>query len=419
MAEEETTHRAWVTHYLVRSPDSYLESPLIAHITRGGLTPPGSEPTIGRLSPAMLAASPITRQTVGRTFIVAISVLGAVAATQFAVLVWAYVNRSHAAPIAAVPPRAGPLETGAAPAPAVPAEVPDFGADPLKNSDSAKTAAAAMTVAALATPKPTPLPARPPTLNEPEQTVRFKETLEHGKRLRETGDMSTALTRFREAAAMDAKSPEAIFEIAITLEKMQLPDKAAEQWRRIFDMGETAGAYFTTAEARLNQAKQEITKSLPPSVTEAEEGIAPGKTLGLVNVVTEEQDDRSAAKHLALRIPIKARAREKVDVRDLTIQVLFYDIVDNSNLVQTTANVSSRWTSAPADWLDSNVETLEVDYQLPLPDAKAARRENRKYFGYLIRVYYKGELQASAGEPDRLLQQFPPEQRLPEDPNKK
>ena len=55
---------------------------------------------------------------------------------------------------------------------------------------------------------------------------------------------------------MDPKSPEAIFEIAITLEKMQLPDKAAEQWRRIFDMGESVGAYYTTAEARLNQAKQ-------------------------------------------------------------------------------------------------------------------------------------------------------------------
>ncbi len=133
----------------------------------------------------------------------------------------------------------------------------------------------------------------------------------------------------------------------------------------------------------------------------------------------ENQDDRSAAKHLTVRIPIKARAREKVDVRDLTIQVLFYDIVDNHSLVQTTANVSSRWSSAPADWLDSNIETLEVDYQLPLPDAKAARHENRKYFGYLIRVYYKGELQASAGEPERLVQQFPPEQKLANDANKK
>jgi tetratricopeptide (TPR) repeat protein len=370
----------------------------------------------------MLAASPITRQTVGRTFIVALSLLGTVAAVQFGVLIWAYVARSHQAPAIASLPPAAPFETAASAPPMtapVAVEEPNFGENPLKNPDVPKIAEVPPTVAAPALPKPTPLPARPPGIAEPEQAARFKETIGRGKLLRESGDMSTALTRFREAAAMDPKSPESIFEIAITLEKMQLPDKAAEQWRRMYEMGESAGPYFTTAEARLNQAKQEITRSLPPTTIESEEGIAPGKTLGLVNVVTDEQEDRSAAKHLTLRIPIKARAREKVDVRDLTIQVLFYDIVDSSNLVQTTANVSSRWTTAPADWQESNIESLEVDYQLPLPDAKAARRENRKYFGYLIRVYYKGELQASAGEPERLVQQFPPEQKLPEDPNKK
>lgn len=367
----------------------------------------------------MLAASPITRQTVGRTFTTAISVLGVIAACQLGVIVWAVVTRSHAPPLTAglgqmAPPK--PEDATGLTVPRIPAEDPDFGADPLKSTE---TITADKTAVALTPPKPTPLPIRAPAMPEPEQAARFKETISRGKLLRESGDMSTALTRFREAAAMDPKSPEAIFEIALTLEKMQLGEKAAEQWRRIFDMGETAGAYYTTAEARLNQAKQQMITTLPTAAAESEEGIAPGKTLGLVNVVTEEQDDRSAAKHLTLRIPIKARAREKVDVRDLTIQVLFYDIVDNQNLVQTTANVSSRWTTAPADWLDSNIETLEVDYQLPQPDAKAARRENRKYFGYLIRVYYKGELQAGTGEPERLLQQFPPEQRLPEDTSKK
>lgn len=361
----------------------------------------------------MLAASPITRQTVGRTFIVALSVLGAIAAVQLGVVVWALVGRARLpATAAAVSPLdpAQPATSGQT----VVIEDTDFGADPLKIPEAGKTAEAAPTL-----PKPTPLPARAPAMPEPEQNARFKETIGRGKLLRESGDMSTALTRFREASAMDPKSPEAIFEMAVTMEKMQLPDKAAKEWRRIFDMGEPAGPYFTAAEARLNQVKQEMIKTLPPSTPEAEEGITPGKTLGLLNVTTDEKEDRSSAKQLALNIPIKARSGERVDVRDLTIQVLFYDIVDNRDLVQTTANVSSRWTTAPADWLDSNTESLEVDYQLPLPDAKAARRENRKYFGYLIRVYYKGELQASGGEPERLIQQFPPEPKLPEDPNKK
>ena len=46
----------------------------------------------------MLAASPITRQTVGRTFIVALSLLGTVAAAQIGIIVWAYVARLNAPP---------------------------------------------------------------------------------------------------------------------------------------------------------------------------------------------------------------------------------------------------------------------------------------------------------------------------------
>jgi tetratricopeptide (TPR) repeat protein len=374
----------------------------------------------------MLAASPITRQSVGRTFTVAVSVLGAVAAVQFGVLVWAFIARqqppSQAPFVGSGSPAISPVTTSPQPGAPVAVENPNFAADPLSLTGPTNSTEPVTTVAGLTPARPTPLPARPPAMPEPEQSARFKETIGLGKLLRDRGDMTTALTRFREAAAMDPKSPEAIYEIAVTFGKMQLADKAAEQWRRIFDMGESAGPYYTAAEARLNQEKQSAMIQATPSVAptaESEEGITPGKTLGILHVTTEDQEDRTAAKHLALRIPIKARAREKVDVRDLTIQVLFYDIVDNQNLVQTTANVSSRWTSAPPDWLDTNLETLEVDYQLPLPEAKGARKENRKYFGYLIRLYYKGELQASAGEPEKLVLQFPPEPRLPDDVNKK
>ena len=372
----------------------------------------------------MLAASPITRQTVGRTFIVAASLLATIGVTQVGVLFWAYAHRPAGPPrtisIAALNGTDGvipdtdqldvtdPLQAGE-PAPVKPVEP----------SDSA--------VAALTPPRPVPLAPRPPTLMEPEQSDLFKETINLGKLLRERSDMSTALTRFREAATMDPKSPEPLYELAVTFEKMTLPDKAAEQWRRIYEMGEAAGAFYTSAEARLHQAKQTTMKDVVPGADPAaaeEEGIAPGKILGLLPVVVQSEDDRTSAKKLALSIPIKARhaasgGPQSLSVRDLTIQVLFYDTVDSKSLVQTTANVSSRWTSAPADWSDSNIETLEVDYQLPLPDAKAAKRDNRKYFGYLIRIYYKGELQAAAGEPEQLVQQFPPEEKLGEDTKKK
>src|SRR4051812_33440649 len=110
----------------------------------------------------MLAASPITRQTVGRTFIVAISFLGAIAAVQLSVIVYAFVARAHLPPANVA--TLGDTQPGSAVAPA---EDTDFAADPLK--DPAKIADAAATeVAALTPPKPTPLPARSPSLPEPE-----------------------------------------------------------------------------------------------------------------------------------------------------------------------------------------------------------------------------------------------------------
>lgn len=366
----------------------------------------------------MITASPITRQTVGRTFIVAISVLGFIAVTQLGGLIWAFIMRSQLPPVAGEMPAdadSGPLTAKVRPNFPPPFVAPleaDFSANPFTPDEPAPG------TAGLAAPKPQPLPARAPSLPEPEQAARFKEAIAQGKLLRDRGDMGTALTRFREAAAMDARSPEAIFEIAVTYEKMQLLDRAAEQWRRIYDMGEAAGPYYTAAESRLDQVKAAAMRQAIdelPSTSDAVEGIAAGKALGLLEVTAEDHTDRSVEKRLTLRIPIKARPREKIDVRDLTIQVLFYDVVDKQNLVQTTANVSSRWTTAPADWTGADTETLEVSYELPLGDPRASRKESRKYFGYLVRVYYKADLQGATGEPEKLVQQFPPEPQLQPD----
>jgi hypothetical protein len=39
--------------------------------------------------------------------------------------------------------------------------------------------------------------------------------------------------------------------------------------------------------------------------------------------------------------------------------------------------------------------------------------ENRSYFGYVVRVYYKGDLQDMRADPVKLLNQYPPPLTLP------
>jgi hypothetical protein len=192
-------------------------------------------------------------------------------------------------------------------------------------------------------------------------------------------------------------------------------------------MGEGAGPWFLVAEAKLK-----ATQAIAINNVAAQSGSAPentadlpaagavhaGAILGLLQITSEEQRDDNSAKRFILHIPIQARPKVHVDVRDLVIHVLFYDIVDGQNVVQTSANVNSRWATPPADWVDSDTEELAVEYQLPKQEARAAKRENRKYFGYIVRIYYKQQLQSATAEPERLAQQYPPPPTLPKESDK-
>ncbi|MEI9893497.1 MAG: hypothetical protein WDN28_06255 [Chthoniobacter sp.] len=372
----------------------------------------------------MLTDSPITNQPVGKTFSFAIGALGIGAVLQLLLIGYAFVNRARLGvpmvPVATVAPASTSLAhiTTAQPT----RESLDLNSTPVNEPPQTLTTTPSATGA---TPRPTPVTNR---VAPSEPANRFDELILQGKQLRERGDMSTAITKYREAAALEPKSPVPLSELATTYDKMGLADKAAENWRKVYEMGPSADIYYQVAEAKLKvsqtnalrTAEKTVTQTpeVPPDNSVAIEGIPAGSTLGLLQVTAEDQRDDNSAKRFTLHIPIKARPKAHVEVRDLVIHVLFYDIVDGQNVVQTSANVNSRWATPPADWADSDTEELAVEYQLPKPEARAAKRENRKYFGYIVRIYYKQQLQAATAEPDRLAQQYPPPPTLPKENEK-
>jgi len=365
----------------------------------------------------MLTASPITNQPVGKTFTFAISALGVGAALELVLIGWAFWKRP---PIALVVQPTGfaqvthPAATGPAATPASTLDTADVPTGTvLNNADT------------VVQPKPTPLTNKPAN---PEPATRFEEMVAQGKELRERGDTSAAIIKFREAATLDPKSPIPLSELATTYEKIGMADKANEAWKKIYDMGPSAGLYFSLADAKRQawemKTTTQATAQATPSAEQAPDtsapvsGIAAGAVMGLLPVSTEEVRDENSAKRFVLHIPIKARPNARIDVKELVIHVLFYDIVDGQNVVQTSANVNSKWTTPPADWVNSDTEELAVDYQLPKLDARLAKRENRKYYGYIVRIYYKQQLQAATAEPDRLAVQYPPPSTLPKDNEK-
>jgi hypothetical protein len=158
-----------------------------------------------------------------------------------------------------------------------------------------------------------------------------------------------------------------------------------------------------------------------------------GSVMGITQVETTETPDPDTAKNMALRIGIKKQPGASIDHMKVKILVEFYDTVGDKEIKLTDADVNYEWLTPKHDWTETNPEVLSVKYVRPkmsgassessLSEAAAAVRPGRKarstkgsaadsgqrkYLGYIIRVYYDDDLQAVQAEPSRLLQLFPP-----------
>lgn len=321
---------------------------------------------------------------------------------------FASITASTPAKVAAAATPARPVPV----APAAPAAPPPPHVAAAATPAPAHTAATPPQVAAL--PKPTPV--EETQVTGPES--RLDGLIAEARKLRERGDTSTAITRLREALAMSPKNPPVIAELAETYEKMSLPDKALEQWRTIYDMGDSAGVYFELAKAKLQAA--EVARATPAPAPESgvplpdANGFQPGSVLALVNLSTVERPETSEGyKRFTLKIPVKRRPDAKINVSNLVIQVFFYDQLGDESIARTNANVSYHWATLPADWQQEDIEILEVDYTQAPPEPGKIE-EGRHYYGYIACIYYNKELQDQAADPMTLIKKFPPPLTLPD-----
>jgi hypothetical protein len=369
------------------------------------------------------ASSSIARQSVGRTFIVAMSVLGFVAFTQIGAVGWVFVNRFGALTERA---KLGPAGEPALPERSVaslPADepLPNFEArDPFATTPTPGVALSSDPIR----PPMRPVPISPSKLNPPAAPpeTRFQELLQQGRQLRDRGDTGAALVKFREALALEAENPEAIAEIAVTFERMSLMDRAAEQWKRIYDLGDAAGSYFIAAESRLkmSQAQAIAAAQIAQGTRAGSEGplsrLRSDAFLGVGEVTRIDQGETGGTR-FSMRVPVKAKRGERVNVGDVDIHVLFYDMLDGKSVVQTSADVSYRFASSPVDWASGEPEVLEVEYSQQPSLVRGPKAEVREYHGYAVRVYYKGDLQDLRAEPENLNAKFPAPQTLAIDPS--
>ncbi len=265
---------------------------------------------------------------------------------------------------------------------------------------------------ALAAPPPTPVTAAkdgaPPI--DPE----VAELLETVKEMRAAGETESVLELLRAAEGMDQNHPLVLHEIAQTYEIMGLSDHARAYWQRLEALGaDAAGGLHATARKKLGRS-DEVAVVPPPTakpvfpLPEASTGTvqaAPGAALGIgpcqiVHDLTVTSGDRRV-----LRIPILRLGSEQIDPNAVNVDVFFYDLVNGSKVEPTRADPPMfNWMAMPVDWSGLGAEPLDVVYHLPrLSMEEQARHGLREYHGYVVKLYYQNRLQATASDPEDLL----------------
>ncbi len=222
-----------------------------------------------------------------------------------------------------------------------------------------------------------------------------------------TGDYQAALNALGEADHLVPNEPGILIQTGAVLEAMGKRVEAADVYRRILAVPEDPAnpalpALRQQAEARIAALEGGATGDVPPAAMMRDEiGIPIGSVLGIIDARIDDTD--VGFKHL--KIATKASQAETVEPGELKVAVTFYEQNDYSEVVPTTSGMKSEWLTPAIDWADGEPELLDVRYSLPADDR--GDLPPLQYYGWVLGIYYKGELQDSRAEPVSLLDEFP------------
>lgn len=114
--------------------------------------------------------------------------------------------------------------------------------------------------------------------------------------------------------------------------------------------------------------------------------------------ISEDKFNRLPNGNYLLDVYLKANA--SIAPQDVRVVIDFYEMGQGGKIVHSDAKILSKWVTAPVDWAFKGSETMAITYPGPA-DAR------NSYYGYVLGVYYKGQLLGSRSTPSNLIEQFP------------
>jgi TolB-like protein/cytochrome c-type biogenesis protein CcmH/NrfG len=136
--------------------------------------------------------------------------------------------------------------------------------------------------------------------------------------------------------------------------------------------------------------------------------------LAITETILSETVDPKAQRHLTLRIGVKPRPGTQ-NGHVVRIVVSFYDRTRDNKMKPTDARTSYTWLTASEDWADPSPKFLAATYVRP--KTQSLSTDGRKYGGFIVCVYFDGQLQDVRANPAELLTLFPAPDQLSPSPN--
>ena len=228
------------------------------------------------------------------------------------------------------------------------------------------------------------------------------------------GDFDAAMKEINEADALLPDDIGILLRRARIFGNMLQPADAAADYERVLALPRLDPANrekckkklsLLRGNALLNPAPkpaQSVAESAGGADVRDDIGLQPGSSLGIVD--SRLRDGTPGTK--VLRIAIKARPGLTVDTRQMKLHIFFYEKDETGEIQQTESKVVPQWISPPIDWKDNEPEVLDVTYTLP--DGSASNgTPGRQFVGYIVGIYYNGELQDTRADPGSLVKKFP------------
>jgi len=133
-------------------------------------------------------------------------------------------------------------------------------------------------------------------------------------------------------------------------------------------------------------------------------GVSQNSILAITETTLSETADPNAQSHFTLKVGVKPRPGTP-NGHVVRIVVSFYDLTRDNKMKPTNARVGYDWLTPASDWTDPAPKFLAATYVRPKTQTPST--DGRRYGGFVICVYFDGQLQDSRAAPPELLTLFP------------